>query len=408
MKYAHIAIFSTPGPTHVHPTLTILASLVRRGYRVTYVTSQRFAAMVGELGAEIVLCPRIEFPFDQDRGETQPIERQYSPHIIDLAARTIQLVLPFYESDPPDLILYDAAAYAGLVVAERLGVPAVRVSPQFACSEASLQCGTVPVAWREAKLKLNRNSDAFFHAQGIRRDDVIFDLTEPTVYFYVEEFQLGHYARGDSNLYAGRCAAERPCPIASQPRRAATMPAVLVTTSTVYNQGPQYYRMCLDALAELRCHVVLALSSHTDASAFGPTPPDCEIVQDVPLAPLMAHMDLIICLAGMSTTMEAMYHGLPMLMPTHGHPELEAYAQNIDNLGLGIHLPGAASVERVAHSVRVMIGDRALHARVREMRDKVRRSAGGEEVVNWLEQRFFGRERLSAVRPNATVLHRAS
>ena len=58
MTNRHIAFFSVPYPPHVNPTLAIVSVLVRRGYRVTYVTSDTFAARVAALGAfEVVSCP---------------------------------------------------------------------------------------------------------------------------------------------------------------------------------------------------------------------------------------------------------------------------------------------------------------------------------------------------------------
>jgi MGT family glycosyltransferase len=387
MKHIHIAIFSAPGPTHVHPTLTIVATLLRRGYRVSYVTSASFADMVGKLGAEVLPCPRIEAPFTQNKNQAGRVEEQYASDIVDLAARTIRLVLPFYERNRPDLILYDLAAYAGLTVAEKLGVPTVRISPQFAFNEANVESSVIPGALRESVYKVSREADEFFSAQGISRHNMVFNMAEPSVYFYVPDFQLSDTPRA-SHFYAGRCAAERPCEGTWQSARTDDRPSILIAASTVYKQGTEYYRLCLQSLTRLRWHTVLAIGNN-DPTALDPLPPHCEVVRHTPLVLVMPYVDLIICAAGMSTTMESMYHGLPMLMLTHGHAELEAYAQNIENLGLGTHLRKADfGPESMTGCIARMAADRSLRDRVQRMQAKVRRSAGGEEVVNWIEERL--------------------
>ena len=393
MKHAHVAIFSTPSPAHLHPTLTILRTLLRRGYEVTYITSGSFASTAEQLGAKVLLCPRIEFPFTQSKNEALPVEEQYSPHIIDLASRTIPLVLPFFERHRPDLILYDSAAYAGLVIGAKLRVPTIRLSPQFAYTETSIECSKISPALRSSLLDLKVQSDEFFQACGVQRRNIIFNTMEPTEYFYVDDFQLGQYARDTWNLYAGRCAAERPCDGVWRSTRVDDRPSVLVSTTTVYREGPglEYYKTCMHALNTLHWHTVLAIGGDTDPAGLYPLPPNCEIVQHTPLILIMPHVDVIVCAAGMSTTMESMYHGLPMLMLTPGHHELEVYAQNVEDLGLGRHLrKDIATVENITRCATQMFEDRALRQRVRQMQEKVRRSAGGEEVVNWLEQMLKG------------------
>jgi MGT family glycosyltransferase len=387
MKHAHVAVFSAPGPTHVHPTLCILNTLVRRGYRVSYVTSKRFAANVSELGAEVVLCPRVEFPFNQNKNEGLDVEQQYSPHIIDLAARTIVLVEQFYERNKPDLILYDAAAYAGLVIAQRLSVPSIRTSPQFAFNEISLQSSNIPRAFRDFELDLSGQADEFFRIHGVKGSGIIFNMGVPTVYFYIDDFQLGRHAREQWNLYAGRCAAERPCRPAWKGAQLDGRPSVLISDSTVYRQSLQYFKICAQAFSELQWHTILAIGGSTDPADFEPLPPSCEIVQHMPPVLAMPYVDLMVGPAGMTSTMEAMYHGLPMLMITDGQPELEAYARNVENLGLGMRLrQDAVSVEGLTRCALEMISDANLSSRVQQIQHKVRRSAGAEDVVNWIEE----------------------
>lgn len=45
MKYSHVAVVSHPMPPHVGPTLPVVSTLVRGGYRVTYANSAPFSEL---------------------------------------------------------------------------------------------------------------------------------------------------------------------------------------------------------------------------------------------------------------------------------------------------------------------------------------------------------------------------
>lgn len=396
MKRRHVAIINVPGPVHVHPTLTVVAALVRRGYLVTYVTSGRFAATIAAQGAHILHCPRFEFPYNQNHGAGgTPIDRQYSTDLTDLAARTLSLVSPFYEGNTPDLILYDTYAFAGPVLSKRLSVPAIRMTCHLAHDEENLKLSIVPPRLRRSLTELCAQADRFFESHAIPPRQSIFNRVVPTVYFYLRNFQLSQ-TDGEDALYAARCAAERPysfhwkCPFSDNRK------LVLISASTTYVQGPEYYKFCLESLADLDVNVVLSTGPVNDIETFGPLPPNCRIAQNIPQLSIMPHADLMICTGGLTTTMEALYHGLPLIMLTHGHSEVEMYAQNVYENGMGIHLRCEdGTAENIRRSVTLINSDTSLHDRVKEAQKTIRKSGGGDEVANWIEDCTWLRGKLA-------------
>ena len=50
----HIAFVSLPAHGHVNPTLSVVTELVRRGWRISYVTAERFGPEVEKTGATLV------------------------------------------------------------------------------------------------------------------------------------------------------------------------------------------------------------------------------------------------------------------------------------------------------------------------------------------------------------------
>src|SRR5882757_9599511 len=64
MDRGHIAFLSFPHPPHVNPTVPIVSVLVRRGFRVSYVTSQRFRDRLLGVGAEVIACQSFDAQAD--------------------------------------------------------------------------------------------------------------------------------------------------------------------------------------------------------------------------------------------------------------------------------------------------------------------------------------------------------
>jgi MGT family glycosyltransferase len=372
----------------VNPTFSLVATLIRRGHRVTYVTSERFAVDVAALGAEVLRCPRIDSPFDQDDDAALPIEHQYVRDLASLAARTFALTWPFYAKDRPDLVIYDAAAFAGMLVADKSGTTAIRMSNQFDYTEETLGGGEVPLALQRQLCATQRQADELFTAHASHRRNVILAGKDATFYFYLSDLQLRRSIPAPDAFYAARCTAERPNVARWRRPTRRSRPAALVTSSTTYVQDARYYGSCLLALADLGWETFLSVGTNSTAADFGPLPANCHPVQNIPLVAIMPHVDLLICAAGLATAMEALYHGLPMLMLTAGYPELEAYAAKFHGYGVGVHLDQAsAGPANVAHHADRIRNDTELQLAVKRAQNAVKRSAGAEELVNWLEQR---------------------
>jgi MGT family glycosyltransferase len=280
------------------------------------------------------------------------------------------------------------------LVADKSGAQSIRMSNQFAYNNKALDSGSIPLKWKEEQLELEKQTNQFFSSHGSNRSNVILDGKEPTFYFYLSDLQLEESTQEQDLFYAARCIGERPNVTRWRTQAPRRGPSAVVASSTTYNQDPQYYKSCLVALSRLGWETILVVGSNSSVAAFNSLPPNCQPVQNIPLVTIMPHVDLIICAAGMATAMESLYHGLPMLMLTSGHAELEAYARKFHNHGMGIHLEQAhASVDEVAQCAARTVNDTELRSRVKRMQDKVKRSAGAEELVNWLEEHMAFRLR---------------
>jgi len=379
----HIAFLIFPHTPHINPTLPIVSALIRRGYRVSYTTSEKFLPAVSELGAEVIRCQ--EFPSHQALvSDYVPQGRNAS---FELAERSLLDMTPFYENNKPNLILYDFMFYAGRILAERWNIPAIQTSPALAFDREAVTRPPARSDFRQLLFDMKEKRDCFLESHGIYRTRFLFHRERLNIYLYPRCFQLDGDAFDESCFYAGRSAGERSYRRTWTPKSHNGRPLILVSTSTFYLQGPEYFRMCIDALSDLQFHVVLAIGDNNESALLDVLPSEFEVIQHIPQVQILPHAELLICLGGMITSAEAVYHGVPQLMITHGFSEAEAYAENMVRLGLGIHLRNVeTNASNIRGAVNKMLADTALHRRVKRMRDIVRREAGAEETANRIEE----------------------
>ena len=382
MKRAHIAFISFPHPPHVNPTLPIASVLIRRGHRVSYVTSNKFESRVGRLGAEFVRSP--EF-LPKEPLELADKDRLEWP-VCRLAVRTLAQIVPLYERDRPDLIIYDFMALAGRVLAHKLNIPAVRTSPTFALCRQNWEQQVKDPEYRRVAIEASSLADRFLQRYGVVSNDFLFHRENLNIYLFPKVLQPDGDVFDESCLYAGRCAAEQPYYGDWQKSASGDRPIVLVSTSTTYEQGPEFFKMCIEALSGLGCHVLLSIGDGGNAATLEPLPDHVEIVQYTSHVKILPYVDAFICLPGIITASEATYHGVPLVVTSLGFPEEEWEGDNFERLGIAIHLRKAAmNVEAVKLAAIRALEDPGMRNRVKEIQRIVQREPGGEETVNSIE-----------------------
>jgi MGT family glycosyltransferase len=370
MKGNHIAFISSPFFGYINPALCIVATLVRRGYRVTYAVSDRFASIVSDVGAEFISYR----PLPNIRGVDEWAA---------WSAGILEDLTPFYEANKPDLIIYDSwCPLPGLIFAKNWTVPAIQTSPDFLWDKnqmiAELESGSEFSDWYRAYLEASKIADLERYGFG----ELGFLKEKLNIFFYSKVFQWGQTALDESCFYAGRCAPEQPLVRKWQAQHTDGRPILLVATSTVYSSSPDYFRVCIDALAGLHWHVVLSIGDNNPAS-FNPLPPHFELVHHISHLDILPYAELLIHTGAIITAVESIYHGVPLLMITHGHQQLEMQAENNVRLGLGRHLRQTeTTAENIRQSVLEISKDVALLRKVKEMQHLIQRDPGGEDTAN--------------------------
>jgi MGT family glycosyltransferase len=386
----HLAVVSLAGHGHVNPTLPLVAELVRRGWRLSYATHVRFAQAVADAGGTLVPThgdmptpPRFS-DVDPDRF-ADLLQRFVADARVD-----VPRLEAHFQRDPPQAVCYDSASLTGRVLAVRLGLPDVALVPTLASNEEFSPFGGF------VSSLMGQDQPALQRARQAMRDFAVEQGMEPqtrpmagppaslNVVFVPREFQPAADTFDERFRFVGPSIGRRErgpgwLPVADG------RPVLFISLGTAFNQRPEFFRMCLHAFDDAMWHVAMAVGDRVDAVELGPVPGNVEVRPTFPQLAVLRRADVFVSHAGMNSTMEALYHTVP-LVTVPQMPEQEANARRVEELGLGRRLdPQELTPERLRALVDEVAADEEIRAHLAAMRTAIRKAGGSVAAADAIE-----------------------
>ncbi|SHF82334.1 macrolide family glycosyltransferase [Streptoalloteichus hindustanus] len=389
----HVAMISIPAHGHVNPSLAVIRELVDRGHRVTYAISEAFAPQVAAAGAVPVTYPTT-------LGEPKP-DRSGSEDLVELlgiflreAEAALPTLLESYEDDRPDLVLYDVAAFAGPALAARWGVPAVQLSPTYVAWEGhERETGVAAaVAASPFAAEVFPKFAKWLADNGIERPVAEFINDPEQGLVLVPRVLQPHADRvSEKFTFAGPCFGDRSHQ-GTWEAPGDGRPVLLVSLGTVYNNHVDFFRQCVAAFGDLDWHVVLSVGNTLSPADLGPLPPNVEAHSSVPQMSVLAQATAFVTHAGMGSTAEGLYWGVPMVAVPQALDQ-HVNAARIADLGVGRHIPREqATAEALRDAVVAVASDPEVLRRCAEVREEVRSGGGTAKAADFVESCLPARE----------------
>ena len=385
----HIAFFNIPAIGHIMPTLAVVTELVRRGHRVSYTSIEKRRPLIEAAGAQLHTYRSLR-PSDSDPTIQAPPRHGYISQsllsFVEEAENTFTQLEPRYREDRPDLIVFDRMAFAGRVLAAKLGVPMVQLWPMLVSNEHWSLAG-VPDTFDPADpvyVAYGAKLESFLSVHCPRLDPAEFltPVLDRHIAFYPWRFQYQGELFDRRYCFVGPCL--RPAP--GQWRPAGDKPVLLATLGTIYNLDPGFYRCCVEAFAASPWHVVMAVGERIDRGTLGRLPSNVEVHRVVPQLDILAHASALVCHAGMGGIMEAMSRAVPVLAVPQTL-EQEANAARIEELGLGAQIPPARlTATSLRETVEMLAKDNAVADRVAAMRRDIQAAGGTSRAADIIEE----------------------
>lgn len=352
-----IVFFGFPARGHTVPSLPVVAELVRRGVAVDYFSMPAFQPLVEAAGARFVAYP----------GFCEVLSRP--PGLDDHLARgleaTLQLVpvLDAALEPAPDLVMFDASAPWGGILARRRGVRSVASITTFALNRSMLQMlgasvHKPPAGWSAATLaQLN---DAY--GAGLRDHlDLMVPRADLSLVYTSREFQPAGKFLDANHLFLGPSLAQRPRDGARTTAAAGARPVAYVSLGTIFNRDLALLLRIAEVLAARGWQVVVSLG---DAAAALPqqVPEHVQVHAFVDQVGVLAQARLFVTHGGMNSVSEALAQAVPMIVLPQGVDQHLVAKQAAAHGAAIVIAPAAVSTASLEAAIARMEQDGAAFA----------------------------------------------
>ncbi|ADV67623.1 macrolide family glycosyltransferase [Deinococcus maricopensis] len=395
-----VAVFTLSALGHVHPTLPIVAELVRRGHRVVYYCGEAVRQKIEATGAEWRAVP----------WDFTPVERAPRPRLSAYAleqARCAETLLPQLLKELQDLnpacVMVDFMCFWGRIVARTLQLPTVNLSSSFALGPGvlpprpvlmALDLAGAPLQGAREVLAVRRTTQRL--SRQYRQADLRtqFDLLsmdgDDVLVCTARAFQPHAERFGERFQFVGPSVAPRAREATTDLPRLDERPLVYVSLGTVFNHKLDFFRECVHAFADGQYQVILSVGQSTDPAALGPLPPHMHARAYVPQLDVLARAAVFITHAGMNSVSEAMAHEVPVVAVPQAADQF-TIAQRVAALGVGRNLlPFQRRARHLRAATDALVADAAVRSRCRALRQAFEQAGGPTRAAAVIEARMAG------------------
>ncbi|GKQ38826.1 glycosyltransferase [Streptomyces sp. A012304] len=375
-------LFVVPPLTgHINPAVGVAAELTGRGHRVAWACADPgLVARLAGAGAEVFACagaPEGSRP-PELRGP-EALRFLWEWYLLPLAEAMAPGVRAAVEAFRPDVVVADQQAFAGALVAERLGVP-------WATSATTSAEFTDPLAglpkvrqWLDERLAALRAAvgDPAGGADPRFSPHLVIAFSTP-------ELAGAH----PGVRWVGPSITARPT-AAGFPWEwlDAGRATVLVTLGTANTDvGGRFLDECRTALRERADRVQGVVVDPGGTLADRGDDKDVLVVPSVPQLALLERTRAVICHAGHNTVCEALWHGVPLVVAPI-RDDQPVVAGQVADAGAGVRVRfGRVTVRKLGTALDAVLDDPAHRAAAARIRTAFRAAGGAPAAASHLDE----------------------
>ena len=343
---------------HVLPMAPVAAALRASGHDVIWATGADSAEWVRRTGVEHVPAGPSQPELVRHMRHCRQGLGEVAPEAVpDVVFGTLfgERVAPVMLADlwslvagwTPELVLHDAAEFAGPIVAASVGAPNVVTSfgPLLPRPRVAGAGEAVAPLWNAAGLAPRPFGGCYDHLYL----DIYPPIFQPELPAYIPRRQLlrpvhaglADTGRGDGAFWAD----------------GVNRPLVYVTMGTVFNE-PTGLRRVVDAVAGLDVRILVTVGPAGDPDTLGEQPPHVRVERYVPQQAILGECAAVVSHGGSGTVLGALAYGVPQLCLPQGADQF-LNANAVSGAGAGLALqPTAADPDAIRASVaRLLTGD---------------------------------------------------
>ena len=343
---AKVLFFNLPAYGHMNPTLPLVAELVQRGEQVIYYASEAFRPAIEQAGATFR-------GIDAFFNERTPVDEnlvRFGYTLLRVTQEIIPAILSEVRADQPDYILYDSLCVWGKYLAQILQVPAIAsvttlarphsiLHPEVLASVLLLIPTMIQQSFAGRRelahfRAITKQLHETYHIPRPQLAEVYTSLAELNIVYTTTQLQIYGHAFDDTFKFVGpSIGLHAPAP--SFPfDELGNEPVIYISLGTIFNDKGDFYRLCLEAFADLNYRVVMSVGNKTEMNHLETIPSNFIVKPFVPQLQLLQCAALFITHCGMNSVSEGLSAGVPLLMIPQAADQLYI-AQRVQRLGAG-------------------------------------------------------------------------
>lgn len=415
-RYLAVAL---PDFGHLLPMLAVVSELRRRGHEVGVVTVADRAEVVRDWGCEPLLLAPEQLPagwlraVDAARAGLagDALNRHNLKEFTAAHAGAVLADLPRLVTDfSPDAVLVDPYCYGAASVAEAAGVRAVGIegalAPELVPGQAdpfapwsrqqqppSLVRRLAIAAFgsgRDRAMRMVRGLVNRWRAsRGLSTLASVFDECARLVRLRPQPrgFEPPGYREDPLVQHCGAFVpSQRPDPGGFPWDQLDERAIAYASLGTIAADRPEVFRAVAECCAEHSVRLVIGLGGRADALRAMSLPGDPLIVGWAPQLELLERAAVCFTHAGLNTTLEALWHGVPLLaMPTGFDQPGVARRVQLAQCGLVVP-PAEASGRQLAAALGRLLREPGFAASARRLSEEMKAAGGVARAATWIEQ----------------------
>ncbi len=409
-----ISILSVPAYGHVLPMLGTIRELVQRGHDVEVLNGAEMEPVMARTGARFVAYPPAltagDFVTTLKNGNLVAFVDMMVQKTPPLADFTIAHL----RANPPDVVVYDAIAFWGVIAKRILDLPSVSDSPIFVpellrhmvswrelvsyARETMRHMPTLYRGWSDLGKRYGQRRLPLFMPLLPMRGDVNIILSSREVHPKSPLFN----DRNKWRFVGGTMDPEsRPDPFDFS--RLDGRPLVLVSLGTIQFTNDAFFRLVMEEFANFPAQFVLAAGPGSDPTRLGPPPENFIVVPTYPQLPLLERATAFITHGGLGSIHEGLWHGVPMVaVPQH----FEQLRNSRAAQGAAIILDDRAYGREVSPrdlraALEKVIADPGYRAASRQLGESLRSGGGAKAAADTIEE--VAARRSASVHPAGAI-----
>ncbi len=374
--------FSLPYHGHVHPCLPVIEELVHRGERILAYTTEEFQPMLAAIGAEYRAFPHKQ---SDKRGLVALVTMAHWQ--LRVTASCMEQLAQEARANRAEYVLVDAYCHWGYALAQHLSLPVVVLNCTFPSAFQSIsRLQSILLDLRAVPSVLPTVIRFLILDRRLARRWRIPPLVSPIALAHprhaLEHLILAHELLRPCGVdksyhFVGPCLRKRGSTRGEPLPPPDGRPLVYVSLGTIFNDRPEFYRLCIEAYSDRRYQVLISTGTRDEAALPFAVPENIHLRRQVDQIAALERAAVFLSHGGVNSLSEALYAGVPLVLFPQANDQF-ALSELMEQRGIGVRLkPSTLSAQTIREATDFVVQDRAVLAKCRELRDQMRSAGSG-------------------------------